>query len=125
MAQRSDLRRFDAAQGPRILGPQDGRLADLGSIGARFMALIEETGGGFSLVEHPMPPRRLTAPIRGAHRPVSAACVQLSPSHEPQPMPGPRVGQDFRKASRSTLIVSAWVVGMPCGNPLYVFSVPF
>jgi hypothetical protein len=23
------------------------------------------------------------------------------------------------------LIVSAWVVGMPWGNPLYVFSVPF
>ena len=36
-----------------------------------------------------------------------------------------RVGQDCRKASRSALIVSAWVVGIPCGNPLYVFSVPF
>jgi hypothetical protein len=35
------------------------------------------------------------------------------------------VGQDCKKASRSALIVSAWVVGMPCGNPLYVFSVPF
>src|ERR1700751_1337499 len=31
----------------------------------------------------------------------------------------------FRKASRSALIVSALVVGMPCGNALYVFSVPF
>jgi hypothetical protein len=31
----------------------------------------------------------------------------------------------FRKASRSALIVSACVVGMPCGKPLYVFSVPF
>ena len=56
MAQRSDLRRFDAAQGPRILGPQDGRLADLGSIRARMMAWTEETGGGFSLVEHPCAP---------------------------------------------------------------------
>jgi hypothetical protein len=28
-----------------------------------------------------------------------------------------RAGQDCRKASRSALIVSAWVVGMPCGNP--------
>jgi hypothetical protein len=34
-------------------------------------------------------------------------------------------GQDCRKASRSASIVSAWVVGMPCGNPWYVFSVPF
>ena len=33
--------------------------------------------------------------------------------------------QDCRKASRSALIVSACVVGQPCGNPLYVFSVPF
>ena len=28
-----------------------------------MMAWTEETGGGFSLVEHPMPPRRLAAPI--------------------------------------------------------------
>lgn len=28
-------------------------------------------------------------------------------------------------ASRSALIVSALDVGMPCGKPLYVFSVPF
>jgi putative transposase len=33
--------------------------------------------------------------------------------------------EDCTKASRSALIVSAWVVGIPCGNPLYVFSVPF
>jgi hypothetical protein len=30
----------------------------------------------------------------------------------------PLVGQDCRKASRSALIVSASVVGIPCGNPL-------
>ena len=49
--------------GPRIVGPTDGRLADLGSIAARMMIWTEETGGGFSLVEPPMPPRRLAAPI--------------------------------------------------------------
>ena len=59
----TELRRFDGSQGPRILGPTDGKLADLGSIGARMMAWTEETGGGFSLVEHPMPPRRLAAPV--------------------------------------------------------------
>ena len=46
-------------------------------------------------------------------------------SAKPQPAPGCRVGQEFNQASRSALIVAAWVVGMPCGNPLYVFSVPF
>jgi hypothetical protein len=38
--------------------------------------------------------------------------------------PSQRVDQDCKKASRSALIVSAWVVGMPCGNPWYVLSVP-
>jgi hypothetical protein len=46
-------------------------------------------------------------------------------SAEPQPTPSRRVSQDCRNASRSALIVSASVVGQPCGNPLYVFSVPF
>jgi mannose-6-phosphate isomerase-like protein (cupin superfamily) len=49
--------------GPRIVGPSDGKSVDLGSIGARMMIWTEETGGDFSLVEHPMPPRRLAAPI--------------------------------------------------------------
>jgi mannose-6-phosphate isomerase-like protein (cupin superfamily) len=57
------LRRFDASQDARIVGPTDGKAVDLGSIGARMMAWTEETGGGFSLVEHPMRPRRLAAPL--------------------------------------------------------------
>ncbi|PZR90264.1 MAG: cupin domain-containing protein, partial [Candidatus Nephthysia bennettiae] len=48
--------RFDAAQGPRILGPRDGKTVDLGGCGVRFMVWGEESGGGFSLVEHPIPP---------------------------------------------------------------------
>jgi mannose-6-phosphate isomerase-like protein (cupin superfamily) len=55
--------RFDATQGPRIVGPQDGESVDLGSVGVRFMAWAEETGGGFSLVEHPIPPKTLVAPL--------------------------------------------------------------
>ena len=62
-SQTTDLKRFDASQGPRIIGPDGGKAVDLGSIGARFMAWTEETGGGFSLVEHPMPPRHLAAPV--------------------------------------------------------------
>ena len=57
------LERFDGSQGPRIVGPGDGKAVDLGSIGARIMAWTEETGAGFSLVEHPMPPRALAAPL--------------------------------------------------------------
>ncbi len=45
------------------LGPKDGKAGWLGSIGVRFMVGTEEAGGGFSLVEHPMPPRALAAPL--------------------------------------------------------------
>ena len=55
--------RFDASQGPRKLGPQAGKAVDLGSVGVPFMAWSEETGGGFSLVEPPIPPRTLVAPV--------------------------------------------------------------
>ena len=55
--------RFDGSGGPRIIGPEDGKYADIQSIGVRFMAWTEETGGGFSLVEHPMPPSGLAAPL--------------------------------------------------------------
>jgi mannose-6-phosphate isomerase-like protein (cupin superfamily) len=49
---------------PKIVGPADGKSGSLGSIGVRFMIGAEETHeGGFSLVEHPMPPRALAAPL--------------------------------------------------------------
>ena len=35
----------------------------LGSMGVRFMLGAIETGGGFSLVEHPIPPHALAAPL--------------------------------------------------------------
>jgi mannose-6-phosphate isomerase-like protein (cupin superfamily) len=48
---------------PKIVGPHDGKAGLLGSIGVRFMIDSEETHGGFALVEHPMPPRTLAAPL--------------------------------------------------------------
>ena len=48
---------------PRVLGPSEGRAGALGSMGVRFMLGGPETGGGFSLVEHPIPPRALAAPL--------------------------------------------------------------
>ena len=47
----------------RVVGPQDGKAGFLGSIGVRFMVDGDESGGGFSLVEHPMSPRALAAPL--------------------------------------------------------------
>jgi len=54
--------RFDGSTGPRIVGPRDGKFTDLGSVGVRFMIWGAETGGLFSLVEHPIPPKTLAAP---------------------------------------------------------------
>ena len=49
---------------PKIVGPDDGRLGFLGSIGVRFMIDGDETADrGFSLVEHPMSPHALAAPL--------------------------------------------------------------
>ena len=51
------------SRGVHVLGPSDGRAGLLGSMGVRFMLAGGETGGGFSLVEHPIPPRALAAPL--------------------------------------------------------------
>jgi mannose-6-phosphate isomerase-like protein (cupin superfamily) len=56
-------RRFDGSTGARVIGPKDGKFVDLGSVGVRFMIWGAETGGSFSLVEHPIPPRTLCAPL--------------------------------------------------------------
>jgi mannose-6-phosphate isomerase-like protein (cupin superfamily) len=53
---------FDASQGPRIIGPRDGKTVDFGGVGVWFVVWGEESGGGFSLVEHPIRPRHLAAP---------------------------------------------------------------
>jgi mannose-6-phosphate isomerase-like protein (cupin superfamily) len=57
------LERFDGSEGPRKLGPQDGKFVDLEAVGVRFLAWTEETGGGCSIVEHPIPPRTPVAPL--------------------------------------------------------------
>ncbi len=48
---------------PKIVGPKDGIDGFLGSIGVRFMIDGSEADERFSLVEHPMSPRALAAPL--------------------------------------------------------------
>jgi quercetin dioxygenase-like cupin family protein len=45
-----------------VLGPDDGDYVQVGAMGVRFM-VDPERGGGFSMVEHPIPPRALAAPL--------------------------------------------------------------
>jgi mannose-6-phosphate isomerase-like protein (cupin superfamily) len=53
---------------PRVVGPHDGQLASLGGIGARFLIDGGDAGNRFALVEHPMAPRALAAPMHRHHR---------------------------------------------------------
>ena len=46
-----------------VLGPGEGERVHLLALGVRFMIDGARTGGAFSLVEHPMPPRSLGAPV--------------------------------------------------------------
>jgi mannose-6-phosphate isomerase-like protein (cupin superfamily) len=57
------LTRFDGSQGPRKIGPSDGPYTELPGVGVRYMVWGEESGGGFSLVEHPIRPKTLCAPV--------------------------------------------------------------
>jgi mannose-6-phosphate isomerase-like protein (cupin superfamily) len=52
-----------AVAGVKVVGPQDAKEGFLGSIGVRFMIDGSEAGERLSLVEHPMSPRALAAPL--------------------------------------------------------------
>ena len=51
------------ATGIRVLGAGEGDHVRLGGLGVRFMIPGEDSAGGFSLVEHPLAPRALAAPL--------------------------------------------------------------
>jgi mannose-6-phosphate isomerase-like protein (cupin superfamily) len=52
-----------ATTGVKLVGPDNGREGFLGSIGVRFMIDGSEADERLSLVEHPMSPRALAAPV--------------------------------------------------------------
>ena len=53
---------------PRIIGPNDGPLAKLGGTNARFLIENDDAEKRFALVEHPVQPRALAAPMHRHHR---------------------------------------------------------
>lgn len=52
-----------AVAGPRIVSPDEGQEGFLGSIGVRFLVDGVDASDRLSLVEHPMSPRALAAPL--------------------------------------------------------------
>jgi mannose-6-phosphate isomerase-like protein (cupin superfamily) len=57
-----------ATAAPKIVGPTDGESVTLQTIGVRFMIPGVDSDTRFSLVEHPMPPRALAAPLHRHNR---------------------------------------------------------
>ena len=53
---------------PTIIGPADGESVTLQTIGVRFMIPAGDTDTRFSLIEHPIPPRALAAPLHRHNR---------------------------------------------------------
>ena len=56
------------AAGVKVVRPEDGKEGFLGSIGVRFMIDGSEADERFSLIEHPMSPRALAAPLHRHNR---------------------------------------------------------
>lgn len=50
-------------RGARVLKPGEGHAGRLGGMGVRFLVSGSDSGGGFALVEHPMGPHALAAPL--------------------------------------------------------------
>src|SRR4029453_16764871 len=59
--ERSDMN--TATTSVKLIGPDGGREGFLGSIGVRFLIDGHEASERFSLVEHPLSPRALAAPV--------------------------------------------------------------
>src|SRR5829696_9133289 len=53
---------------PKIVGPNDGESVTLQTIGVRLMVPGADADARFSLVEHPIPPRALAAPLHRHNR---------------------------------------------------------
>jgi quercetin dioxygenase-like cupin family protein len=82
---------------PIVLGPEEGERAQLMALGVRFMLGSEATGGGFSLVEHPMGPRTLGSPMH-VHQHEDEYSFVLEGSV------GVHVGDDVRVAGPGDLV---------------------
>jgi mannose-6-phosphate isomerase-like protein (cupin superfamily) len=53
---------------PKIIGRTEGESVTLQTIGVRFVIPGADSDARFSLVEHPMPPRALAAPLHRHNR---------------------------------------------------------
>lgn len=52
----------------QVIKPTEGDTVQLGGVGVRYLTRSEDTGGRFALVEHPLAPRALAAPVHTHER---------------------------------------------------------
>lgn len=60
---RTEPARATSLTGPRIVLPTGGEFFDFGGLGVNWKIDRAETGGGFSVVHHPIAPHALAAPL--------------------------------------------------------------
>jgi quercetin dioxygenase-like cupin family protein len=80
-----------------VLSPDEGEMVSMGGLGVRFMAAGAETGGNFALVEHPIEPRVLAAPLH-THRHEDEYTYVLEGEI------GVQVGDEYRVARSGDLV---------------------
>jgi quercetin dioxygenase-like cupin family protein len=59
---------MDLLKAPKVVHPEEGEQGWLGGMGVRFLIAASDSGGRFSLLEHPLKPRALAAPMHRHQR---------------------------------------------------------
>jgi quercetin dioxygenase-like cupin family protein len=81
-----------------VLSPEEGQTVWLRKLGVRFMIGGEQTGGHFSLVEHPIKPRALAAPMHTHEREDEYTYVL-------EGQIGVQIGEEVRVAQPGDLVI--------------------
>jgi mannose-6-phosphate isomerase-like protein (cupin superfamily) len=95
----------------RVLPPDEGETVWLRKLGIRFMIGGEETRGTFALVEHPIGPRALAAPMHTHEREDEYTYVLEGEI-------GVQIGEEVLAAQPGTWSSSPGVCRMPSGTRL-------
>jgi mannose-6-phosphate isomerase-like protein (cupin superfamily) len=93
-----------------VLGPNDGHAVQIAALGVRFMVDAATVGGGFSLVEHPLAPRSLGAPMH-VHQ------HEDEYSYVIEGRVGVQVGDEVHVAERGDLVVKPRGIAHAFWNP--------
>ena len=90
--------------------PGEGEAVQLLDLGVRFLIDGRRTGGAFSLVEHPLPPRALGAPLH-THRNEDEYSVVVEGRF------GLQLGAEVLEAGPGDLVFKPAVSPIPSGTP--------